>query len=120
MPKNAQDDLFEDWATTVRTVRKNKARPGRSGAVSGRRWRRHITGLSRTGARATCSERPPRKRPSSCRTRWPKAVMRPCRLRSFIKSKLGIRSEQLLAYGIKPLRKRRSGRRKAAGEGIAN
>jgi hypothetical protein len=118
MTRNSQDALFESWATMVRNVRKNK------GGLAGvepflgaleKAYHGAVANRSQSEGLRAASQEATQQLQASLTEARDAAI----RLRSFIKSKLGIHSAQLVAFGIKPIRKRGS-RRKAVGEGIAN
>ena len=117
MSKNSKDAWFEDWAATVRNVRKHKRSLAGVDPFLGtleKAYQGAVANRSQCDALRAASQEATQELQVSLAECRDAAI----RLRSFIKSKLGIHSAQLVAYGIKPIRKR--GRRKAAGEGIAS
>ena len=117
MPGSSQNGYLDNWDTTLRMVRKNKAcLPGVEPHLAALETAHHevATSLRQRDALQEASQTTTQQLQIALAEGRDAAV----RLRSFIKSMLGIHSEQLAAYGIKPIRKR--GRKQAAGAGIAN
>ena len=116
MPKNAQTEIFEDWATMVRAARKSKACLAGVEPYLGTLEKAHQSAVKSRKQRDVLSAA---SQEATQQLQYALADGRDAasRLRSFIKSKLGAHSEQLVAFGIQPIRRRR---RKLAVEGIAN
>ena len=117
MPGSTQDGCLNDWGITLRMVRKNEA------SLAG--VEPHLRALEKAHHEVATSlrQRDELQEATQNMTRQLQVALAEgrdaaIRLRSFIKRKLGIHSEQLIAYGIKPIRKR--GRKQAAGGGFAN
>jgi hypothetical protein len=111
MPRSSQDGYLINWDTTAQMVRKNKASlPGVEPHLAAleKAHDEVVTSLRQRDALLEATQAMTRQLQVALAEGCDAAV----RLRSFIKSVLGIHSEQLVAYGIKPIRKR--GRRQAA------
>ena len=104
--KHTQDDQIQDWSELLTTVREEEAELAGAGPL--------ITALEGTHAQAVSlrSRRDAlaasaQEATGQVKTAFAEGRDAAIALRSYIRGVLGPRSEKLLRYGIKPIRKRR-------------
>jgi hypothetical protein len=104
MPRHTQEGQFQDWESLVKEVQKT---PELAGAAP------FVKALAKVHLEAVCyralrdelyaaSQRATRRLNESCGAGKEAAIA----LRSFVKSKLGYRNEELVRFGIAPQRRR--------------
>ena len=119
MAGDSQADCLYDWDRILRAVRKNKiVLPGVDPYLEGLEKAYSNTTVHRIQrAVLQAASREATQQLQASLTEGRDAASR---LRSFIKSVLGNHSVQLLAYGMKPISKRRSRSKKTQAEATAN